>query len=182
MPVLKRLPATLLTLAVTFALSIAFILTAGGGGSTAYAWSGVGSSETLRATSGDYSTQGMGAIGNVAGARYSWSEDAASNAAGGTTVQLSELQEFRPATETWSWVSGGSARDEVYVAAMPELSTTPSAWSWVSGDHPMGTSFAAATRVPGARCVDWIERGGNLSPSCGDDLEAGLNDLWRTGP
>lgn len=178
-PAVKSLPAALLSVAATLALSIALFLTACGGSSTANEFSWVSSA------------QGFAAITNVPGAPYSWTDSIGnlfdgqgSNATGVRTAQLNDRWEFRPATELWSWVSGSSTQNEIYVAAMPELNPSANTWTWVSGSTP---GIVEASNVPGARChsVSLIESGGNSWLACGDDdlqANAGINDLWRYGP
>ncbi len=168
-PAVKSLPAALLSLAATLALS-ALLLTACAVSSSAHELSSVSS------------TPGLAAISNIPGAPYSWT-DQGSSATGVTTAELSDRWEFRPSTELWSWVSGSSTQNEIYLAAMPELIPSAETWTWVSGST---VDLAVVGNAPGARChtVNWIESGGNSWLACGDDLQANasINELWRLGP
>ena len=135
-------------------------------------------------------TYSLAATVKLPGPLYRWTEswNETSERLFGGQVYASEVSEsrphfweFSPATEIWSWATGTSTRDRVYLASMPELTTSAdNAWTWVSGSNTMGPAVAAT--APGARCFHWIERGGDPSLSCGDDLQAGLNDYYRYGP
>ncbi len=168
-PAVKSLPAALLSLAAMLALS-ALLLTA---------CAATGSANEFSSLS---SAPGLAAINNITGAPYSWTAQGLS-VTGVTTAELNDRWEFKPATELWSWVSGRSAQNEIYVASMPELNPAANTWTWVSGSN---TGIVVAGNAPGARChtVNWIESGGNSWLACGDDLQAnaGINDLWRLGP
>lgn len=155
---------------------------------TANAWTWASGSNTAD-TSGIYA---IASVSNIPGARYGWTDSSgdfsvdqlyASNRTSRTTAQLNDSSEFNPAAETWSWVSGSSAQNEIYLASMPELSPSADTWTWVSGSTE---GVVAASNAPGVRChsVAWVESGGNSWLSCGDDLQANasLNDLWRYGP
>jgi len=149
----------------------------------ANSWTWVNGSST---TGGLYA---LAATGNVSGAPYSWADSAtpapAIYASNRTAAQY-RFWEYTPATELWSWVSGSSTQNTVYLAAMPELSPTTNSWGWVSGtagtDGSYGTQgLAALGKLPGTRCVDWVEAGDPMAV-CGDDLQANLKDYYRYGP
>ncbi len=157
------------------------------------AWTWVNGSNTADAD-GTYS---LAATSNVSGPLYSWTDSRgnvsdAQTYASNATIQSSRFWEFSPAaTETWSWVSGGSAQEKVYLASMPELDATANGWSWVNGSDSLGAGgsygvqgLAAANNVHGARCapVNWIESAAAPSSCVGDELQASLNDYWRYGP
>jgi len=157
------------------------------------AWTWVNGSKAVD-ESGAYS---LAATGNVSGAPFSWT-DSSENSSGGqefasnATSQPNHFWEFSSTTERWSWASGSSTEDKTYLAAMPELTTpTDNAWTWVNGSNTLGEgasygtpTLAAATKVPGARCVsvNWIESATAPSRCIGDELQASLNDYWRYGP
>ncbi len=164
-PAFRSLPAALLSLAATLALSIAFFLACGGSSAA----------NPLSSVSG---AQGFAAISNVPGAPYSWT-DSSGNTSGEqsyarsrTGAQLNDLWEFKPTTELWSWTNGSSTQNEIYLAAMPELNPTANAWTWVSGSNGADTSvvyaIASVSNIPGER-YGWT---GNSADFAVDQLYA----------
>jgi hypothetical protein len=126
----------------------------------------------------------LATTGNVNGAPYCWTASAAPTPAIYASNRENRFWEFTPATELWSWVSGSSTQNNIYLASMPELNPTTNNWAWVSGNDSgsYGTQgLAALGKLPGTRCVDWVEAGDPLAV-CGDELQANLKDYYRYGP
>ena len=127
--------------------------------------------------SGVYGTQGMASVSNVPGARYSaitWTDTSGNlwlfGGGGydsiGTNGILNDLWEFKPATQTWTWVGGSSTANAKSV---------------------YGTlGVASASNVPGGRegSAGWSDSSGNLwlFGGCCVSNNGLFNDLWKFSP
>jgi N-acetylneuraminic acid mutarotase len=160
-----------------------------------WAWMGGGSKFVPNCITGSltcsqhgvYGKLGTPAAGNVPGARAGavqwadqsgniwlfggWGADSV-----GTWGTLNDLWEFNPATNLWTWMSGGS--------------TVPNDGSNSNGQYGIYGSWGvrAATNVPGGRepAASWIDSSGNLwvfgGYGCSSNYcEGWLNDLWEYG-
>ncbi len=142
-------------------------------------WIWVSGESTANAT-GFYDVLGTAAAGNVPGARQaavSWI-DSSGNLwlfgglgydATGNVGNLNDLWRYSPSTTEWTWISGGSGRND----------------SGVYGTK----SMASVGDVLGARdsISSWIDTSGNLWLFGGNGYDANgtlgyLNDLWQYNP
>ena len=137
-------------------------------------WTWVSGSSILDATS-VYGTQDVPAASNIPGARespISWSDKSGNLWLYGGLMyggsEFSELWEYNPASNMWTWVSG---------------STTPNVAGFYGTQGTPGDS-----NFPGSRdsAPSWTDNAGNLWLFGGgqEDTEGGgaLNDLWRYQP
>jgi N-acetylneuraminic acid mutarotase len=122
----------------------------------------------------------MASVSNVPGARYSaitwtdtngnlWLFGGGGYDSTGTNGILNDLWEFKPTTQTWTWVGGSSTANAESVYGM--------------------LGVASASNVPGGRegSASWIDGSGNLWLFGGSGIdstgtEGFLNDLWRYQP
>jgi N-acetylneuraminic acid mutarotase len=130
--------------------------------------------------SGIYGTLQTPASGNVPGARYlaATRTDASGDLwlfggfgydSAATFGMLNDLWEFKPATNQWTWISGGS---------------TITGGEGAPGVY--GTQGqAAATNTPGSRAeaISWTDGNGNFWLFGGDGgINGKFNDLWKFNP
>ena len=142
-------------------------------------WTWVSGSNTDGAI-GAYGTQGVGAAGNVPGARYGavawidgvgnlWLFGGLGFDSAGTPSRLNDLWRYSPGSGLWTWVSGSNLID------------APGVYGTLG--------VAAASNVPGARqgSISWIDSAGSLWLFGGQGYDSAgqsgeLNDLWRYSP
>lgn len=139
-------------------------------------WTWMGGSNLVN-QSGTYGTQGMGASGNVPGARefvLSWTDTAGN-----------------------FWLFGGDGLDSTGASGVLNDLWKYSAgeWTWISGSNLMRQSgvygtqgTAASTNVPGTRggAAGWTDHAGNLWLFGGQGVDSNgnygdLNDMWKYG-
>ncbi|MFZ0285375.1 MAG: kelch repeat-containing protein [Terriglobales bacterium] len=137
-------------------------------------WTWISGSSTFDATS-VYGTQGVPASSNIPGGResaISWSDNAGNLWLYGGLMyggsEFSDLWEYSPANNTWTWLSGSMVPD-------------------VAGAY--GTQgIPGASNFPGSRdaAAGWTDHAGDLWLFGGgqEDSQGGgtLNDLWRYQP
>lgn len=123
---------------------------------------------------GVYGTQGIAAVGNIAGARVgmaSWTDHSGNSwvfGGDGVGAVLNDLWMFNPTTRQWTWISGSEP---------PPCCSNP-----IAGIY--GTeNIAAAANVPGARAgsASWTDSAGNLWLFGGITSDF-INDLWMFSP
>jgi N-acetylneuraminic acid mutarotase len=143
-------------------------------------WTWVSGSNTVNA-SGVYGAQGGAAASNVPGARYIpviyldangnlWLFGGDERDAVGNVGELSDLWEYSPSSDQWTWIGGVSTANAAGV---------------------YGTQgVAAATNVPAGRnqAVGWTDASGNFWLFGGEGFNTAtgffhrLNDLWKFSP
>jgi N-acetylneuraminic acid mutarotase len=139
---------------------------------TAKTWTWMSGSNTPNA-SGVYGTLGVGASGNVPGARWSatgWTDSEGNlwlfggAVPGQSGILFNDLWEFSPTTNTWTWMSGSNSPNALGVYG--------------------ALGVAAPTNVPGSRygSASWVDSSGNLWLFGGDGNGTDLNDLWKFIP
>jgi len=146
-------------------------------------WEWIGGS-TENSNPGNYGTEGAAASTNQPGARESASTwtDAAGNFwlfggygfdSTGAQGLLSDLWEYKPATNEWTWINGSSTAN------------TPNTYGTIA--------VPVASNAPGGRnlAVSWIDRAGNLWLFGGYGMtvngvdgtnQGDVNDLWEYNP
>ncbi|MFZ1085745.1 MAG: kelch repeat-containing protein [Terracidiphilus sp.] len=145
-------------------------------------WTWMGGSSALGNESGVYGTLGTPASGIIPGSRYGatgWTDESGNlwlfggNGcdAIGNCADLSDLWEFNPSTNLWTWMGGSKT--------VPASGNTGNAGVYGT----MGT--AAAGNTPGSRwgAASWIDSSGNFWLFGGSGFANGyndwLNDLWE---
>jgi len=190
-------------IAILYVCLLVFVtlaISAGAQTTTTNEWTWIAGSSMIPACSpgvncgqpGVYGTLGTPAAGNVPGGRYgasSWTDSRGNHwlfggygfDANGAFGYLTDLWEFSPSTNKWTWMSGSSTVPNSSACGSTVYCSQPAVYGTLGSP--------AAGNIPGGRgnAVTWTDSSGNLWLFGGSGFDANgnvgsLNDLWEFSP